>query len=485
MQFLFLRRYLNATNQELRAHLIGSILSLVFVLKIKTKSMSISRDYKEMIEDKYINNKSIFNVNNVASSNDLYLRTNIESSTINLMTNQLQAGNKSEISVNRDNVKLGTYDSFGTNKNITLDVNNNLTFNGGFQNIYNTLGDIHSKSVVLTLNGGGGISFADGTIQTTATGAGGGGNMNNPSLVDLDMSNNKIINVNELSHPSLLNLTTNNENSIIDIYTNKTGLTGSATEIFMDNTNVYIGSYDTPTSDPKYMSLDLNNNLTFTDGDQNITNSLGITLSKSFELTQDAGGGIKFQDGTEIFTTNGIFNNPSSDNLNMGNNSINNLNSISSSSIYFDIGTDTAGKVIDLYTNKNRTGTSQGEVYISDAGVYLATYQGVDFGDVRDINLDLNNNLIFEGAGTNNIITDGIVKCKSVELTQGAGGNLKFQDGTTQTTKAGQVDSVVSGTYINIDDADPINPIVNLNLPTPTAEITNQVLKSYDAGVIS
>ena len=433
-----------------------------------------------------LHNKSILNVNNVASSGDLNLHTNLESSTINLMTNDLQAGNKSEIAVNRDNVKLGTYDSFGTNKNITLDVNNNLTFNGGFQNINNTLGDIHSKALVLTLNGGGGISFADGTIQTSASKHGGGEiTFNNPSLVDLNMSNNKIINVNELSHPTLLNLTTNDENSIIDIYTNKYGLTGSATEIFMDNTNVYIGSYDTPTSDPKYMSLDLNNDLTFTGGDQNITNSLGITLSKSFELTQDEGGGIKFQDGTEIFTTNGIFYNPSSGDLDMDNHKITKLNSISSSSIYFDIGTDTAGKVIDLYTNKDRTGTSQGEVYISDAGVYLATYQGVDFGDVRDINLDLNNNLIFEGAGTNNIITNGIVNCKSVELTQGAGGNLKFQDGTTQSTKAGQVDSVISGTYIDVDNTDPINPIVNLNLPTPIAELTNQVLKTDDTGVIS
>jgi len=430
-----------------------------------------------------LHNKSIFNVNNVASSNDLYLRTNLESSTINLMTNQLQVGNKSEISVNRNNVKIGTYDSFGTNKNITLDLNNNLTFNGGFQNINNPLGDIHSKSVVLTPNGGGGISFADGTIQTTAGGQGGGGNMNNPSLVDLSMSNNNIVNVNELSHPSLLNLTTNEENSIIDIYTNKTGLTGSATEIFMDNTNVYIGSYATPTSDPKYMSLDLNNNLTFTDGDQNITNSLGKTLSKSFELTQGEGGGVKFQDGTEIFTSNGIFNNPSSENLDMGNNSIINVSNINHSTA-MKIATSDENSVIVMKTNDDASAGASGQLTIGSSFISLGTFENPT-AQQNKIQLDFNNNLSFVGGFQNIFMDEGTNYCKSVELTQGAGGNLKFQDGTTQSTKAGQVDSVVSGTYIDVDNTDPINPIVNLNLPQPTAEITNQVLKSDDAGVIS
>jgi hypothetical protein len=249
-----------------------------------------------------LDNKQITRINKISNDANLNIQTAVELGYIDLKTNISQegAGKSAEVVIYNDSVAIGTYNepSFGGYKSMTLDIDNNLTFSGGYQNIYNPLGDIHSKSLILTQGGLGGISFSDGSIQTTAGGAGGGGNMNNPSLVDLDMSNHDILNVTNLNHPSLINLTTNVENSVIDIYTNKSALSGSATEIFMDNTHIYIGSYDTPSSSAKYLQLDLDNDLTFTGGNQNIINTLGTLNSKSIVLTNGAGGDITFSDGT-------------------------------------------------------------------------------------------------------------------------------------------------------------------------------------------
>jgi hypothetical protein len=56
-------------------------------------------------------------------------------------------------------------DGINASQNMLLDLNNNLTFNGGTQNITNSSGNTTSRN--FTITEGGNITFADGTVQTT------------------------------------------------------------------------------------------------------------------------------------------------------------------------------------------------------------------------------------------------------------------------------------------------------------------------------
>ena len=124
-----------------------------------------------------------------------------------LSANTLTSPNNTDLSITSsqvlslysvDNISIQT-ESLDKDPN-TLEFSNlgNLTFSEGEQNINNLLGVTHSQGFTLTQNGGGVITFEDGTTMATAGGGGSGGNFSTPSTVDLDMDSHKIINITQL-----------------------------------------------------------------------------------------------------------------------------------------------------------------------------------------------------------------------------------------------------------------------------------------------
>lgn len=119
-------------------------------------------------------------------------------------------------------------------------------------------------------------------------------------------------------------------------------------------------------------------------------------------------------------------------------------------------------------------------------GIFLRSFIGPNETEYRGMSLTPSNDLTFEN-GTQNISNlEGTTTSKNLSLAYGGSGTLTFQDGSVQSTAAttgGQVDSIQSGAYINVDATDPTAPVVNLALPTNTQN--NNMLISTTTGDLS
>jgi hypothetical protein len=334
----------------------------------------------------------------------------------------------------------------------------NLTLSNGGQNINNVLGVTTSKEFTLTQNGGGVITFEDGTTQSTA--GGGGGNFSTPSNQDLDMNSHKIIGITQLggvgdySNPIIVNnniqfagdaefgsgsrilnvdyisgansggmsisdvltiqgadgqlllnantvLLTNdlkfnddgtiqttayqnpfavsldmNDNGI----TNVNSINGVATKGLPITTDGIISLASQasvqlqippapPTGLPPYPEppptkvLSYDGDLTFAEGTQNISNSLGTTTSNSFTLTQDGGGKITFADLTEMTTASASPSTwsdfPATGTVDMGGFGLSNINN--------DIVTGVNGSLSILSNNNDPVATATLRLIINEA----------------------------------------------------------------------------------------------------------------------
>lgn len=78
------------------------------ILNIKIKSMSVSREYKEMIEDKYIHNKSVFTMEIKKLQKELKESTSIEN-TLRIMDNLSHYKKVLNMTINFQNVKDKKY----------------------------------------------------------------------------------------------------------------------------------------------------------------------------------------------------------------------------------------------------------------------------------------------------------------------------------------------------------------------------------------
>ena len=170
-------------------------------------------------------------------------------------------------------------------KTLTYDVSGNLTFEEGEQNISNLLGTTTSKGFTLTQGGGG----------------------------TLDMNGNNILNANEIS-----SVVDNSLSIIADVNL----------DISAKNNISLVTANDAAT--PNIIEYTELGNLVFYEGEQNITNLLGVTTSKEFTLTQGGGGVITFEDGTTMATAGGgggggNFSTPSDVTLDMSGNKIINI----------------------------------------------------------------------------------------------------------------------------------------------------------------
>ena len=218
-------------------------------------------------------------------------------------------------------------------------------------------------------------------------------------------------------------------------------------------------------------SFDLNGTFvginTSSDFVQNTINQTIITgANKQSGYVYTAGEGTGFND-----TWSSVLANPATTTLDLAGNSIINATQIDSVSNLFMTTSNDEGQI---FIQANGTQVGEGisaRVNISQVAVNIGSFIGPEQTDYRGISLSSENNLTFEN-GTQNISNlSGTTTSKNFTLTNGEGGVVTFEDGTTQATAAvtgGQVDSVVSGTYISVDSTDPIAPIVNLNLPTNT-----------------
>lgn len=95
----------------------------------------------------------------------------------------------------------------------------------------------------------------------------------------------------------------------------------------VDNISIQTESLD---KDPNTLEFSNLGNLTFSEGQQNINNLLGVTTSKEFTLTQGGGGVITFEDGTTMATAGGgggggNFSTPSNQDLDMDSHKIINI----------------------------------------------------------------------------------------------------------------------------------------------------------------
>ena len=152
-----------------------------------------------------------------------------------------------------------------------------------------------------------------------------------------------------------------------------------------------------------------------------------------------------------------VLNNPATTDLNLAGNSIINVSQIDSSSNLFITTNNDEGQ---LFIQAN--GTQQGEgissrINISQVAVNIGSFIGAGQTDYRGMSLSSANNLTFEN-GTQNISNlAGTTTSQNFTLTDGSGGVLTFEDGTTQAT------AVV----------------------IPTNTVTNNMLIATDTGVLS
>ena len=163
------------------------------------------------------------------------------------------------------------------------------------------------------------------------------------------------------------------------------------------------------------------------------------------------------------------------------------IEGVSSLTIY----TQNDGGQVVLQSNSNQIGEGiSPAIQVSPVAISMGMHIGAGSTDYRGIVLTPSNDLNWSIGGTNNTQNinnlAGTTTSKNLTLTNGEGGVLTFADGTTQATASvvgGQVDSVVSGTYINVDSTDPTAPIVNLALPSNT--LKNNMLISSTTGDLS
>jgi len=419
----------------------------------------------------------INNVENVEECGGLTGKPNID---INVNAIDINSAIQSVLSVSNDSGVSMTTKFQTTNQQMFYNNTGDITFQNGGQNITNSLGKTTSKNFELTQSGGGSIKFADGTEMTTASGSG-GGNFSTPSNQNLDMNTNDILQVgninlstiNSSAYPppsswvstatgnlnmdnytitGVNNITTANfaynyittpsSSNNLEIHTNFNNKTSGYCGIFLDGgAESLIFNVDTGTStsgDANNMTYSADGNLTFAttrgEGGQNISNLLGKTTSKSFELTQGGGGSITFQDGTTQSTAGGgggggnMFN-PSIANLDMGDFRINNVEYIAECS-------GLSGKPnVEININApDINGATQSFLNVSvDSGVSMTTkFQTLD----QRMFYDNNGDITFQNGSQNIKNLIGKTTSENFELTQGSGGNIRFQDGTSQSTAA-------------------------------------------------
>ena len=206
---------------------------------------------------------------------------------------------------------------------------------------------------------------AEGRLITSGGGGGGGGAdwSQYPATQNVDIDGNNIDNVNNISADIVATdilkgyknsplgsiLVQNNldmdgksisgaNNIITQSLTspNNTDLSITSSQVLtlysVDNISIQTESLD---KDPNTLEFSNLGNLTFSEGQQNINNLLGVTTSKSFTLTAGGSGKIVFSDLTEMTTAStgggGNFSTPSNQDLDMDSHKIINITELGSS----------------------------------------------------------------------------------------------------------------------------------------------------------
>jgi hypothetical protein len=493
-----------------------------------------------------MNTNDILNIGNMQTSNvpysyiatpntnnNLEIHTNINTKSTDGYCGVFLDGAYRELVLNVDtgtngNANKMTYDNFG---NLTLS-----TLRGvASQNITNEAGTTTSKNFQLTATGGGSITFQDGTTQNTAS------TMFNPSIADLDMDSNDILQVNNINTiningtsyppaPVFVGNATENLNMNGFAIQNFGQLVGLSAAISLPNQELIVAGIDNNDQIQSFvgisngigvefvskfqtlnqhMNYDNNGDLLFSNGGQNIYNTIGTTTSKSIILTQGSGGSITFQDGSIQNTASGSgggnFSTPSNQNLdmntndilqvgninlttinssayppastwvstatsdlNMDNNSITNIDNMLTSNVpYSYIATPNTNNNLEIHTNINTKSTDGYCGVFLDGSVRELVFN-VDTGtngNANKMTYDNDGNLTFSTprgvAGQNITNTLGTTTSKSVVLTQGGGGSIKFQDGTEQSTIGG---NMFNPSIANLDmDSKEIQNIKKLN----------------------
>ena len=130
-------------------------------------------------------------------------------------------------------------------------------------------------------------STTAGALSWIEAGGGGGGNMYNPSIADLDMDSNDIINANNITGYQNLTL----KGIYTFLYNTPQSENDPLTEVDITNTGFsVITSINSQGYNSKEIKFDTSGNFTFTGEGQNINNTIGTTSSKNFTLTANTLG---------------------------------------------------------------------------------------------------------------------------------------------------------------------------------------------------
>lgn len=300
----------------------------------------------------------------------------------------------------------------------------NLTFTEGEQNLTNALGTTTSKGFTLTQGGGG----------------------------TLDMNGNDILNANIIS-------------SVVD---NSLDITADINLNIEAKNNISLITATNAT--PNIIEYTGLGNLVFYEGQQNITNLLGVTTSKEFTLTQGGGGVITFEDGTTMATAGGgggggNFSTPSNQDLDMNGNNITNINllgAVENQNININSGitfTQNGGSYISNVSNivGNNVGGSDPYLQIDNlTNIYTPTGAGLQVNVIGGVS--------FYG-GTNLLMGDGEI---------GGVGQIRFSDTTLQTTAyTGDDVKTITSTDASVTITTPSANTVNLSVAIPPSITSN------------
>jgi len=400
-----------------------------------------------------MNNHALMNVNGIGAiankgqtltaDKTVYIASNLESVLLSSKTSIISAIPPSVVQF----PPLPT-------KSLTYDVNGDLTFDEGTQNINNPLGTTTSKNFTLTAGGAGKIVFSDLTEMTTASGGGGG--FVNPAIVDLDMNTHKIIGITEL-----------------------TGVGTYNDPIIVNNNIEFAGSPEfgsgTQIENLEYLVGNVVNGLTLTNvaeiRSEPYNNELIINVAKT-----TLGGNLKFnQDATEQTTA---YQNPFLVNLDMNGNKIINtteLNSGTYNALVIDSSPITNDGTILIQNNYQVGGantTPASIFYMSADGITLQNYANGRSGGFKSVN--------FEMDGTfraPQFKTIGLVSGVGLDLTDSSisgASSIKFADLSVQDTAyTGDDVKTITSTDGSVTITTPSANTVNLSVPTPQVITSN------------
>jgi len=249
------------------------------------------------------------------------------------------------------NLILRTAVDTPTPNNIEYSLLGNLTFYEGEQNINNLLGVTHSQGFTLTQNGGGVITFEDGTTMSSAGSS--GGNFSTPSNQDLDMNTHKIIGITELTGVGEYNnpIIVNND------------ITFSGNPTYGGNATI---------ENVSYINGNINDSLTITNVGQITSYNATTNILMNTENVQIGQNLYFVQDAT---TQNSAYQNPFQTQLDLnGQNIIRTTNIFGNESISISAGMDaTESRTLSLTNNGNPNAGAVSKLFLKPTGVELNT----------------------------------------------------------------------------------------------------------------